>query len=287
VINSLRDKKIAKDLFVFDEIHRSLSEQNIRALINNYKHILCLTATLEREDKRHEILLKRVPVVYRYEQKEAIRDNVLSEYEIVNIGVDLTPNELIKYQRYDDIVVEHFREHRTSTFNFKKLPWKVMSAITRRRQLLMNAESKISKTIELLNQINYKKIIVFCEFIVTAKRIEQELKKIGTKCCIYTSKMKAQENKDMMKQFETDINIMISVRSLDEGIDVPSVDSLIIVGSSKVKRQNVQRFGRALRKQENKCAIIYQLYCSNTKDRDWLNTRMKPFYESSISVTWY
>ena len=42
--------------------------------------------------------------------------------------------------------------------------------------------------------------------------------------------------------------VMISVKSLDEGTNVPSVSTAIIIAGTSVKRQMIQRLGRILRK---------------------------------------
>ena len=55
---------------------------------------------------------------------------------------------------------------------------------------------------------------------------------------------------------------MLSIRCLDEGIDIPKISHAVILASSKNPRQFIQRRGRVLRidgvKQK---AVIYDFFC--------------------------
>ena len=59
--------------------------------------------------------------------------------------------------------------------------------------------------------------------------------------------------------------MLLAVRSLDEGIDVPEVSVGIIVSSGLTTRQNVQRIGRLVRPRPGKTkAYVYVVYAKNT-----------------------
>ena len=46
--------------------------------------------------------------------------------------------------------------------------------------------------------------------------------------------------------------IVVSIRCLDEGVDIPSVDTALILASSRNPREYVQRRGRVLRRYDGK-----------------------------------
>ena len=46
--------------------------------------------------------------------------------------------------------------------------------------------------------------------------------------------------------------VVVSIRCLDEGVDIPSVDTALILASSRNPREYVQRRGRVLRRYEGK-----------------------------------
>ncbi|MCY1447892.1 DNA phosphorothioation system restriction enzyme [compost metagenome] len=52
--------------------------------------------------------------------------------------------------------------------------------------------------------------------------------------------------------FETQGGIVVSIRCLDEGVDIPAVSHALILASSKNPREFIQRRGRVLRKSPGK-----------------------------------
>ena len=52
--------------------------------------------------------------------------------------------------------------------------------------------------------------------------------------------------------FEANGGIVVSIRCLDEGVDIPSVTHALILASSKNPREYIQRRGRVLRLAEGK-----------------------------------
>ena len=58
------------------------------------------------------------------------------------------------------------------------------------------------------------------------------------------------------------IQCLVSIRVLDEGIDVPEVENAFLLASSRNRRQFVQRRGRILRKSSNKeFAKLFDFIC--------------------------
>ncbi|MBL3199900.1 type III restriction endonuclease subunit R, partial [Klebsiella pneumoniae] len=52
--------------------------------------------------------------------------------------------------------------------------------------------------------------------------------------------------------FESQGGIVVSIRCLDEGVDIPAVSHALILASSKNPREFIQRRGRVLRKSPTK-----------------------------------
>jgi len=69
------------------------------------------------------------------------------------------------------------------------------------------------------------------------------------------------------------INILVAVRSLNEGLDIKSANVGIIVSGYTVRRDTIQRLGRVIRKEDNKKAYFYQLYCKYTKEAKDVSNR--------------
>ena len=80
--------------------------------------------------------------------------------------------------------------------------------------------------------------------------------------------------------------ILISVKALDEGLNVPDANIGIIFSGNSTSRQVIQRFGRLLRVKDNiNSAILYQLYFKNTIEAKYIMKRMQ-HVEGYTSVEW-
>jgi superfamily II DNA or RNA helicase len=85
----------------------------------------------------------------------------------------------------------------------------------------------------------------------------QALRSKGLEPCEYHTNMKgdAAASLDWFKRFG---GIMVSIRCLDQGVDIPKISHAIILASSQNPRQFIQRRGRVLRVCTGKyLAVIY------------------------------
>ena len=71
-----------------------------------------------------------------------------------------------------------------------------------------------------------------------------------------------------MDEFRTNqVRILVSCRCLDEGIDVPEANIAIVLSSSSVSRQRIQRLGRVIRRSDHKdAACLYYIYIRESTD---------------------
>ncbi|MEM3619204.1 MAG: helicase-related protein, partial [Candidatus Korarchaeum sp.] len=61
-----------------------------------------------------------------------------------------------------------------------------------------------------------------------------------------------------------EVNVIVTTRVLDEGIDVPDADVAIIVSGSGSRRQMAQRVGRVVRGAPGKVADVYEIVTRGT-----------------------
>lgn len=295
IVNSIRDRYLYTNLIICDEFHKYGSIENLKFLEKSeFKHILGLSATMERSDNKHHELYKYAPHIFSYSQKEAIEDKVLCPYDLVNVSVRLDQDEYREHARLCTSIAELFREF---NYDFKAVQSTIrkggeegeraanlMALFGQRRTMLLHNTSKINRAIDIVHTEG-KKCIVFCEYIKTAEDIAKGLK---VPSAIYHSKMKSKGKEEMLEGFRSGkYQVMISVKSLDEGTNIPDCEMAIIVGGSKVHRQTIQRLGRILRTSEGKeSAKIYQLYIPDSKDESWLSDRMEVLSENAREVKW-
>ena len=115
-IQTAYKEKEVYDLVIIDEVHRSLSPK-YRAVFENisYKHILCLTATIPKEQEYQDVLHHYAPIVYRKVLDEAVQMDILPDFDIINYEVPFDKKQKYKYDLFD----RQFREALISLMQMK------------------------------------------------------------------------------------------------------------------------------------------------------------------------
>ena len=71
---------------------------------------------------------------------------------------------------------------------------------------------------------------------------------LGYKVSTYTAQTTLQEREILRHQFESgELQGLVAIRCLDEGVDIPAIQTAVILSSSGNPRQFIQRRGRVLR----------------------------------------
>jgi superfamily II DNA or RNA helicase len=169
----------------------------------------------------------------------------------------------------------------------------LMSAIKKRKDLVYNAENKfqIIKNI-FFNYPDYKSII-FSQSTDFADRLNKVLNEYNPdSSVVYHSKLKtelrpgktgkllkfgkARLKKEALTKIKTGEALRLcTASSLDKGFDEPSIVLGITASGHSGFVQYNQRNGRVKRKIKNDdgTILLINLYCENTKEKDWLTKR--------------
>ena len=86
-----------------------------------------------------------------------------------------------------------------------------------------------------------------------------------------------------------EISALVAIRCLDEGINIPSIKSALILSSNDNYREFVRRRGRILRNDKNKeYATIYDIIVLPSHDMDsWATIEFRRFYEyAHLALNW-
>jgi len=289
VINSLQKVNLSSamarfDHVIYDECHRYASENSLQVIANlNCPHRLGLTATLERPDGSHKYLLKYIgPVVYNMPLTSTEGKQYVSQYKVESIPLDLTEKESLEYKTRNKVFLEGFKKY---DYNISKmiksvgrsgLARKTQKAMISRKEIIQTASAKLEKTIELVKEYINHKILIFDESKENAERIYQSLLSENISVGLYHSGISKKERVKTMAAYKTNkLSVLVTVRALDEGMDVPNVNVAIIVNGNRQKRQIIQRLGRAIRKEEGKVAKLIMLYCLGTHEGKIMIDRLK------------
>lgn len=262
-------------IFVGDECHRYASEDATKKL-PNARYKLGLSATPFDEHEGSEPDNQSLKDYFGDECDEfsiadAMRLGVLCNYEYHPIPVHLTESEYEKYQENQQKIFAVSGDS-DSELN--------MAAVSEMNRTIGSAEEKFHKLTELVkNKSIQGRTIIFCgdgsteidnettELSASEEKDKERVNNILEQGKIlrnfFTSDQRPARRKAILKTFhENDVQCLISIRVLDEGIDVPGVETAILMASTRNRRQFIQRRGRVLRKSDDKSiAIIFDMVC--------------------------
>jgi len=265
--------------FVGDECHNHSSEFFSESVPDAcYKIGLSATPYSEEIDAGYETeptkieTLKRLygGVVAEYSMANALGDGVLTPYNYYITLVRLSSGEM---ERYLDLSKEIAK---LLSVNPEEMSTKLKDLIRRRNKIISNASGKVTSLVNLLAGLNIEDkqhTLVYVgegsvldsdlpdkdKDIAQLQVVAEEMKKIGWKVSRFTANENKLERLSIMSDFKDGyIDALVSMKVLDEGIDIPACKRAFILASSKNSRQFIQRRGRILRRAPGKdIAEIY------------------------------
>lgn len=246
------------DLVICDEIHNYLSEEYFKFFQNNTcTRVLGLSASIDYTQR--ELLNSIAPVVYAVNTNKARELGLVSDFVIVNLGVELTPDEMADYKTYTEIINAN-----------KQRDFVDWATINLRKEILYNAVNKVKAVKTIYEMMKDQYGVIFSQ---STKFADIVTNKIGDSCRSYHSKIKAKQRKENLKQFcdgRTKVNVLSTAKALDEGANLPRVTYAIIAAGTSKEKTQIQRLGRIIRYEDDKEALLIRLYAKGTKDEQWL-----------------
>ena len=249
-----------KTLIIGDEVHNLGAPRLGQSLPRNIGLRLALSATPERhfDEQGTETILDYFGPVLQPELTlaDAIRQKALVHYLYYPILVELTEAETRKY-----------------SYLTKKIGWALSgdekieesdaltTLLMQRARLIGAAANKLVALRELMiNRLDTTHTLFYCgdgsietgarknnnrQLTQTAKLLGSEL---GYRVNTYTAATPSAEREKLRQQFESgELQGLVAIRCLDEGVDIPAIRHAVILASSSNPRQFIQRRGRILR----------------------------------------
>lgn len=121
--------------------------------------------------------------------------------------------------------------------------------LIKRARVLKQAKAKVPKAIEILTT-EYKagdRWLVYCDDRTQLAAVIDQCLAEGLPALAFYSGMPS-ERDAVIRSLGQHGGIVVAIRCLDEGIDIPVTDHALILASSTVEREYIQRRGRVLRR---------------------------------------
>lgn len=248
-------------LVVADEVHQIGSPEYSQIMAVNAGRRLGLSATPERySDPMGTAKLLGYfgpildPVVTL---QDAIAAKRLVPYEYQVHGVRLSNEEAEEWKQ----ISKRINYLVGSTDSSGVLSEEAKRLIIRRSRIAKKAIAKTSEAVRIIKE-HYRepeRWLVYCEDIQHMQDVARVLSQAGIRSTSYHSSMSA-DKKATLDWFEQSGGVLLAVRCLDEGIDIPRVSHALILASSQNPRQFIQRRGRILRKHPQKeFAVLHDI----------------------------
>ncbi|WP_055478293.1 DEAD/DEAH box helicase family protein [Sphaerimonospora mesophila] len=256
-------------LIIADEAHHLGAEHLCTSLPERAAFRLALSATPERWfDPEGTDALKDYfgKVLIELGLKEAIDLGTLTRYRYYPILVPLSDDEAEQYTELTVKIGALIRSTEPeSTGDDDKSPLGML--LGKRAKVLGHARAKIPALREELERRKGSAFqLVYCaeggvplpEGGTGRRQVDEVLELVGKelefRAHTFTSREDKRQRKDLLQAFATgrDLQVLVSMRCLDEGVDLPDARVAYMLASSTNPRQFIQRRGRILRRAPGK-----------------------------------
>ena len=287
-------------MLLVDECHRAGAPSYSRVLETEAAFRLGLSATPDRDEldddgeplEFDEQVVGRMlgPVVYRFGLRDARLAGWLPSYELHHHGVTLTEKSAKSTSGSvgEDDAADQLRELGVETVRARQLQAKggeigaaasaYVTSTARRKDLLYRASGRGHVAATLVQQAIKgkagRRVLLFHERVDVAEELHRTLSwalpEIGVR--LEHSQLPDRERQAALDGFRSgDSPVLVSVKSLIEGIDVPDAEVGVSVAASSSVRQRVQSLGRVLRRRFDeaageKRAEMHLLYVADSVD---------------------
>lgn len=247
-------------LIVADEVHRIGSSARRNILNIDAHERLGLSATpirygdVEGTNAIFDYFGGIVEPVFSLE--DAIQTNVLTKYYYHPMQISLTEQEQDEWNELTKIINKIIASNGGSNRNISAVieeNSRLQMKMIERSRIIKQASGKAPLALSVIRD-NYKygeHWIVYCDNQAQLREVLNLLLDNDYDAYEYHSDMSG-DREQTLKYFDRNGGMLVSIRCLDEGVDIPATTHALILASSKNPREFIQRRGRILRKYEGK-----------------------------------
>ncbi|NFH70744.1 DEAD/DEAH box helicase [Clostridium botulinum] len=279
-------------VLIADEVHNVGANKIISTLPSEIKYRLGLSATPVRHNDAegtNKIFNYFGRIIFTFSLKDAIEKGFLTKYYYYPYIVYLDNEESQTYYN----IIDEFKGYPIELL--KKIAFtnqEFKNVIKTTYQIADGSINKFRKFKEIINKFSRKYYnLIYCSSVnindgenkLPIKQIDAITAFMGNtltmKVHTFTAKEDNELRKSLLKRFTSgnDLQALIAIKCLDEGVDVPATRRAFILSSTTNEKQFIQRRGRVLRKSKGKeYAEIYD-FITLPRDLEQSNDNDKIF----------
>lgn len=271
-------------MLIADEVHNLGARKLRKSLPDGVPLRLGLSATPERWFDDHgttELFAYFGPVLKpEYTLADALSDGVLVPYKYYPELVELTDDERDEYLRLSAAIAKA-----AASDDLDEDDQLLHNLLMQRARLIAVARNKLPALRALmLERLDTCQTLFYCGDGTMANEETDDIVRhvdavstllgheLGYRVATYTAETSIDERESLRRRFESgDLQGLVAIRCLDEGVDIPSIERAFILASSSNPRQFIQRRGRILR------------ICSTKREAEIFDMIVVPPVEGDIS----
>ncbi len=254
-----------KTLLIADEVHNMGAEIYRKHLPNRIGLRLGLSATPERwfDETGTQAITEYFGTILKPEftLRDALDSGALCPYRYYPILVDLTSSESTKYIKLSRQIAAATQDSDLDEPNSR-----LNSLLMKRSRLIAHATNKVTALRSLMmSRTEDSHMLFYCGDGIPERELDnagvrhiEEItsvlgRDLGIAVNTYTAAESVEEREALRTRFQSgELQGLVAIRCLDEGIDIPEVRTAFILASSTNPRQFIQRRGRILRRSPGK-----------------------------------
>lgn len=283
-------------LLIVDEAHRFTDRPE--ELQKEYSYMLGLSATPfsgKSAAKGKELMAFFGGQVFSLPIEEALDRGFLVPYYYYPIFVDATAEEEEKFAKLSYVISSCFKGDVCID------PDKLVKALRSRLRIISMSEEKMARLKSIIKGIQEEDhFVVYCgdgklfdrngEELRHINAVKKILSELDYKASQFTAKENMATRIELVDSFNKgQIDALAAIRCLDEGINIPSIKSALILSSNDDYREFVQRRGRILRLyKDKKFARIYDvIVLPSFRSAPWAAIELRRFHEyARLALNW-
>jgi superfamily II DNA or RNA helicase len=259
-----KNKKDFKIMLIADEVHRLGAEKSRMGLLESYDFRLGLSATPKRwfDDIGTKAVYEYFnDVVFSFSLDEAINtlnpetnQTYLAPYKYFPVLIYLSEDELERYVDLTKSIVRKIGKCKNENDYSKQI--EILKFL--RADIIKNARAKFQALEKVLDEEKdeIKWTIIYC----TTQQIDDVMRLVNSRNIVshrFTMEESTKpdgkygglsEREDILDKFsKSKYKVLVAMKCLDEGVDVPQSRMGVLMASSGNPREYIQRIGRVIR----------------------------------------
>lgn len=227
------------DYIVIDEVHKA-GAQTYQTVINYFtpKFLLGMTATPERTDDQNIYELFDYNIAYEIRLQDALDEEMLTPFFYYGVTEVKADGELLDEKvDFSDLITDKRVDH-----VLEKIDYYSMAGQKRRG-------------------------LIFCSSNKESKELSEKLNKKSLKTTSLSGADSQEKREETIKKLEKgELEYILTVDIFNEGVDIPSINQIIMLRNTESSIIFVQQLGRGLRKHPTKEYVTVIDFIGNYKN---------------------